>query len=89
MFTHIYIYIYLYCTDIHIHLHIRVQIHTRLHLHTLLGPNIGMSCILAALPLTTITIIFVGSCYIALYRNYRLPTKMMVLVVDGRVLVSR
>ena len=37
------------------------------------------------LPLITKTIIFVGSCYTALFRIYREPTKTTVLVVEGRV----
>ena len=36
-----------------------------------------------AKPLTTTTIIFVGSGYKAVYRNFRQPTKKMVLVVNG------
>ena len=35
------------------------------------------------LPVTTITIIFVGSSYKTRYRTCRYPTKMMVLVVEG------
>ena len=38
---------------------------------------------LEGLPLTIITIIFVGSDYKTLYRNYGEPTKKMVLVVNG------
>ena len=48
----------------------------------------GFSRLYLGSSLTTKTIILVGSYYETVYRNYRYPTKMVVLVVNGTALLG-